>query len=162
MNPALNSSARHDWRTPRWLVDRIHEVFGGITIDPCAPGDRSNPCRAHVLFRDGQRDGLAESWGGREGLVYVNPPYGRELPRWVDKANEELDCEILLLTPARTDTAWFHALAGAADGVTFCFLRGRLTFEGAPASAPFPSLLSYMGPREKEFRDGFADLGWVP
>lgn len=48
-----------------------------------------------------------------------------------------------MLTPARTDTKWFHR--ALQSGVSVCFIKGRLKFEGAKSSAPFPSCLLIWG-----------------
>ena len=72
----------------------------------------------------------------------MNPPYGRALPRWMSKAVTEVWTErarrVVCLVPARTDTAWWHryVLPFAAE---IQYLRGRVRFEGAVSSAPFPS-----------------------
>ncbi|MFQ9555799.1 MAG: DNA N-6-adenine-methyltransferase [Oscillospiraceae bacterium] len=55
-----------------------------------------------------ETDGLSQSWD-RGGAVFCNPPYGREIGKWVQKAFEEArGYPIVLLIPARTDTAYFH------------------------------------------------------
>ena len=72
----------------------------------------------------------------------MNPPYGRALPHWMAKAVNEIEMEraerVICLLPARTDTAWWHryVLPFAAE---IHYLRGRIRFEGAGSSAPFPS-----------------------
>jgi hypothetical protein len=43
-----------------------------------------------------------------------------------------------MLVPARTDTGWWHEAIKTALPV---FLRGRLKYKDAPATAPFPSTL---------------------
>ncbi len=54
----------------------------------------------------------------------------------------------IILTAARTDTAWFHTYLYDAkldkfkQGIRVRFLRGRLTFEGHTTPAPFPSLIA--------------------
>ena len=92
-----------------------------------------------------------ESCGG--GPVFCNPPYGREVGKWVRKAYEEAKhgATVVLLIPARTDTTYFHDyIYGRAE---IRFVRGRLRFtdeEGkAYAAAPFPSMVViYNGNKE--------------
>ena len=91
-------------------------------------------------------DGLSLPW---HGVVFVNPPYGRELPRWVAKARAEVERKtarvVVALIPASTDTHYWHEhVAGKAD---VYFLRGRLRFgtNGQNQSAPFPSALAIWG-----------------
>lgn len=78
--------------------------------------------------------------------MFCNPPYGREITKWVRKAYEEAQkgTTIVMLLPSRTDVSWFHDyILGKAE---VRFLRGRLKFtddEGqAKNSAPFPSLVA--------------------
>ena len=82
---------------------------------------------------------------GGGGAVFCNPPYGREVGKWVRKAYEEAQSgtTVVLLIPARTDTTYFHDyIYGKAE---IRFIRGRLRFtdeEGnAYAPAPFPSMV---------------------
>lgn len=77
--------------------------------------------------------------------VWCNPPYGRQIGKWVQKAYEESrkpGTLVAMLLPARTDTAWFHdyAMKGKVQ-----FLRGRLRFGGAENYAPFPSIIVIFG-----------------
>ena len=79
---AGNASVSHEWETPRELLDVLHTVFGRFDLDPCAPRRSRTRVRAkvHLTVED---DGLAAPW---RGVVFVNPPYGRGLARWVAKA----------------------------------------------------------------------------
>ena len=73
--------------------------------------------------------------------VWCNPPYGREIGKWVEKAyNESLvGVTVVMLLPARTDTKWFHDyIYGKAE---IRFVRGRLKFGDSKNSAPFPSMV---------------------
>jgi len=80
-------------------------------------------------------------------LAFLNPPYGRTLGKWVEKAYREgqkEDTTVVLLIPARTDTTYFHEyILGKAE---IRFLRGRLKFTDengtAKDAAPFPSLIA--------------------
>ncbi len=138
------TSASDRWFTPPDLLADIH-AFLGDYYDPC-------PARA-----EGERieSGLWQSWAGQR--VYVNPPYGRAIGRWVIKAMTEPVDELVLLVPARTDAAWFQSLFEHS----ICFIRGRLRFSGAHNSAPFPSALVYRGPCVTAFCDAFASRGVI-
>lgn len=137
MNKALLSSKDPKWRTPPDVVELVRAFFGGPPdLDPCSEADSLVGARRDYRLEERGEDGLALPWRGR---VYCNPPYGRGLLMWLLKAEREArveGAEILLLCPARTDTAWFR-VAWAASAVAF--LRGRLKFVGAESSAPFPS-----------------------
>jgi phage N-6-adenine-methyltransferase len=131
------SSATDEWATPQSLFDDLSVVFGDFTLDPCATPQNAK-C---VTYFTRQQDGLAHRW---QGKVFMNPPYGRDIGRWVKKAYEEsLDGALVVcLLPARTDTRWWHDYA--SHGYVY-FLRGRLRFGTAINSAPFPSAIVTFG-----------------
>ena len=133
---AAMTSSRDDWETPKALFDAL-DAEHHFTLDPCST-DANAKCAKHYTKAD---DGLTQSWGGE--VVFCNPPYGRDIRKWVAKCHSEADrAQVVALLPARTDTAWFHDhVYGKAD---VRFLRGRLKFElGGVAlqSAPFPSMI---------------------
>lgn len=167
MNAALLSSTDMTWQTPPEFLDLVRAV-GDIAFDPATTPD--NPVGARYFCDNGEHGcGLAADWGRTlsclspaRGLAYVNPPYGRELPKWIAKMALEggAGAEIIALIPARPDTrAWQRDIRGTADRV--CFLAGRIRFVGAPAAAPFPSAVIYWGERGDEFHRVFSPRGWV-
>lgn len=76
---------------------------------------------------------------------WLNPPYGYELPIFMDMARRigALGYTVVCLVPARTDTDWWWNNCASARVL---FLKGRIAFGGAKASAPFPSAVVVMGP----------------
>ena len=68
----------------------------------------------------------------------MNPPYGREIIKWMEKAYMESlkGTLVVCLVPSRTDTKWWHEYATKGK---ITFIRGRLKFGGQKNSAPFPS-----------------------
>lgn len=161
LSPALLSSRRDDWQTPPWLIERVR-AFAPIGLD--AACTRANAVCERGHYHDAGIDGLRESWATDDGqIAWCNPPYGRAIWRWTAKARGEWLLSghpSILLVPARTDTAWWHA-AWHGDGIAVCFLRGRLRFVGAAASAPFPSALIYYGDRRNDFAAWAAPMGIV-
>ena len=73
--------------------------------------------------------------------MFCNPPYGRELPKWVKKCSEESKkgALVVMLIPARTDTSYFHQLIYHKAEIRF--IRGRLHFNESKQGAPFPSMI---------------------
>ena len=136
LNRALFSSVKDDWPTP-WEFFHNLDLEFDFTLDVCAVPWSAKVWRYCV-------DGLAHSWAGER--CYMNPPYGREIGPWVEKARREAERGALVvgLLPARTDTAWFHEHVYRA-ATEIRFLKGRLKFEGAAASAPFPSMIAVWG-----------------
>lgn len=133
-NKHLWSSASGEWETPQDLFDELDKEFG-FRLDPCAT-DGNTKCPVYFTVKD---DGLGQPW--RPSPVFVNPPYGREIAKWVQKGFEEAQqgAVVVMLLPARTDTRWFHDYCMKAKEIRF--LKGRLKFGGAKNSAPFPSMI---------------------
>lgn len=131
LSRVLFSSKTPSHATPKALYEVLNREFG-FDLDPCPLND------AEIW------DGCSLSWAGKR--VFCNPPYGRGIARWLAKAREAVVAVYLL--PARTDTAWWHDYVigtrgtpnqDRADDVRF--IRGRLKFGNAKASAPFPSVI---------------------
>ena len=83
MNKALLSSKNMNWCTPQKFYDELNEEFHFV-LDPAAT-DETAKCS---LYYTPETDGLSQSWD-RGGAVFCNPPYGREIGKWVQKAFEE-------------------------------------------------------------------------
>lgn len=139
---AVWSSRSHQWYTPPDRLREWEDFLGGpFELDPCA--DPRSPIwdliPRHFTVED---DGLAQPWNGR---VFCNPPYGRAIGDWTRKAALETgpSTSVVLLVPARTDTAWWHAAIAA--GAHPYYLPGRIRFcrpDGSTgAGAAFPSAL---------------------
>lgn len=134
MNPALLSSATEEWATPQDFFDILNDEFH-FTLDPCST-DVNAKCVKHYTKAD---DGLSKDWTGE--TVFCNPPYGREMPKWIRKCYEHMLVGgiAVMLIPARTDTKAFHEyIYGKAE---IRFVKGRLKFGGSKNSAPFPSMV---------------------
>jgi site-specific DNA-methyltransferase (adenine-specific) len=137
MNTEVMFSSKTDqWATPQWFFDELDEEFK-FTLDPCA--DRFNHKCSKYYTKE--QDGLSKDWGGE--TVFCNPPYGREIPQWVQKCFDEVYsgrclCAVMLI-PARTDTQWFHKYIYKRAEIRF--VKGRLKFGDSTNSAPFPSMV---------------------
>ena len=127
-----------EWETPQWLFDEYNTAYK-FTLDVCASSENKK-C---VLYYSKESDALAKDsdWLIR-GNAWMNPPYGREIGKWVEKAfeqsNKYLGKAVVCLLPARTDTKWFHDYCMAGN---IRFLKGRLKFGNSKNSAPFPSMI---------------------
>lgn len=136
MNNVHFSSNSDLWATPQDLFDRLNARWR-FTLDVCATPENAK-CPRFFTKVD---DGLAQVW---DGVFWMNPPYGREIPLWMEKAvrSWKTGASGVCLVPARTDTAWFQdfAMQGRVE-----FIRGRLKFGGHTNSAPFPSALIMLG-----------------
>lgn len=126
------SSATDLWATPQSFFDALNAEFG-FEVDVCALPENAK-CKKYYTPED---NGLAQPW---EGVCWCNPPYGREIGKWVQKAAESArNATVVMLLPARTDTKWFHRyIYGRAE---IRFIEGRLKFGDSKNSAPFPSMV---------------------
>jgi site-specific DNA-methyltransferase (adenine-specific) len=123
-------STRDDWETPAALFEALNERYS-FTLDPCST-DENAKCAKYYTAQD---DGLQQSWAGE--VVFCNPPYGRQIGRWVEKcAKEAASAVVVMLIPARTDTAYFHEFIYHRARIEF--IRGRLKFERGGATWPRP------------------------
>ena len=139
LNQGLYSSASDLWETPQEFFDRLNEEFH-FTLDVCALPENAK-CSRYYTPED---NGLLMPW---DGVCWCNPPYGREITKWVKKASECKSAVVMLL-PARTDTRWFHDYIYHKAEIRF--LKGRLKFGNAKNSAPFPSMVVIFKPKKTE------------
>lgn len=138
------SSATGEWETPQDVFDYLDREFK-FTLDPCATPENAK-CEKFYTKED---DGLSKTW--RRERVFLNPPYGREIKKWVRKAYLSSMVKptiVVCLLPARTDTSWFHDYCARGD---IWFIRGRLKFGGAKTGAPFPSMIVIFPKLWKQF-----------
>ena len=130
----LHFSSKTDlWSTPQAFFDDVNAEFGPFDLDPCCTAENSKAPHFYTIAEDG----LKQPWFGR---VWMNPPYGRAIGAWMEKAYNESQngCLVVCLVPARTDTAWWHNWATKGE---IRFIKGRLKFGGSKNAAPFPSAL---------------------
>lgn len=142
MNKALLSSNLMDWETPIELFDELDREFH-FTLDPCCYA-RTAKCAKFFTEED---DGLAQDWSN--DIVFMNPPYGKEMPKWIEKAYLESlkGATVVCLIPSRTDTKYFHDYIKPYASIRF--LKGRVKFLQHGESrdpAPFPSMICIFRP----------------
>jgi site-specific DNA-methyltransferase (adenine-specific) len=156
----MMSSGNDSWGTPQELYFRLEYLFG-IDLDVCANKDNAKTPN----YFDKKKNGLKKKW---YGSCFMNPPYSKPnkkenkpgLTHWIDKAIKESKKKrvnvVVTLLPARTETKWFKKVWDNASLILF--LEGRLKFEGADSSAPFPSVIAIFG-KKKFSKKVFRKLG---
>lgn len=82
INKSMFSSNTNEWATPQAFFDELNKEFN-FTLDPCATAQNAKCPR----FFTKEIDELAQSWRGE--TVFCNPPYGRDISKWVAKAFAE-------------------------------------------------------------------------
>ena len=129
------------WETPQAFFDQLNTEFC-FTLDACALPWNAK-CESYYTP---EQDGLSQPW---TGVVWCNPPYGRQIGKWVEKAAASAadGATVVMLLPARTDTQWFHRYIYHQADIRF--VAGRLKFGGAKWNAPFPSMVVIFRPPER-------------
>ena len=156
LNSALMfSKASDEWSTPQDLFDDLDAEFH-FQVDVAATA-ANRKCDLYFGPDAGgpYTDALTQDWnvGYPPWACWMNPPYS-QCRAFIAKAAEEArkGCTVVALVPARTDTRWFHADVWDREAhrprpnVEVRFLKGRLTFGGASAGAPFPSVVIVFRP----------------
>ena len=137
------SSRTDQWSTPQHIFDALDEELGPFNLDVAA--DHGNAKTERYFTK--KTDGLLQDWGGN--ICWMNPPYGREIGRWIKKAylsSLKPNTKVVCLLPARTDTRWFHDYCVRG---TIWFIKGRLKFGDGKNSAPFPSMVVIFPPKQR-------------
>lgn len=139
----LMTSLSCEWSTPQWLFDKLNEEFC-FELDASAKAGNTK-CR---LYYSPSTNALCGHWALVASSIWLNPPYGREIGKWLQKAYEESlkDSTVVCLIPCRTDARWWHDYVMKADEIRF--IRGRLKFGGSKNSAPFPSCVAIFGQKK--------------
>ena len=138
------SSKTDNWATPQWLFDKLNAIYD-FDLDVCANSENAKFWR----YYSPDDYGLKQTWTGR---IWMNPPYGRTIGKWVKKAYQSAidGSYVVALLPARTDTKWFHDYIYGKPSVTVEFVKGRLRFGNSTQSAPFPSMIVVFGSKPRQ------------
>jgi len=135
------SSVKMDYETPPEFFAALDDDIGPFTLD-AASSHRNALCTRHYTAEE---DGLAQPWTGR---VWLNPPYGRGIDRWMEKARDSARTTaklVAVLVPARTSSRWWHEfvmpILKQTEPGEVRFLDRRLSFGDCKTQAPFSSVL---------------------
>lgn len=127
-----------EWLTP----PEILKALGPFDLDPCAPVERPwDTSKKHYTI---ENNGLWQEWSGR---VWLNPPYGSQTDKWLEKLSVHNNGIALIF--ARTETKmFFNWIWEKADSLLF--IKGRLHFYDingvrAAKNAGAPSVLVAYG-----------------
>ena len=102
------------WATPWDFFNKLDAEFG-FTLDVCALHENAKCSR----YFTPEEDGLKQDW---RGVCWMNPPYGREIGKWVAGSNEvrQGNQPVLRFTESGGETNGDHGSTGGAPHV-----RGR-------------------------------------
>ncbi len=113
---AVNSKS--DWATPWPLFNLLDREFR-FTLDAAA-SEINHKCERYLSWLENALD--ADIF---DETVFVNPPYGAGLARWIEAFGRwaRNGCTVVALLPANTDTAWWHLLWLSCDEIRFLYRR---------------------------------------
>jgi len=143
-------SSSTEWSTPRSLFDRVDEEFC-FELDAAATArnalclDYLSICGDSALDTEWLRSGMDRK------TVWVNPPWGRGIGKWVERAftqSQRHSLTVVCLLPANTDTRWWRDWVWRASEVRL--VTGRLRFvcdDGRTGPCPTGACLVVFRPR---------------
>jgi ParB family chromosome partitioning protein len=158
---ALLSSDTNEWYTLSEYIEAARVVLEEIDLDPATCEEANKVVKAKTIYTIDD-NGLSQKWKGR---VWLNPPWGKEGPAFVDKLIEsyksgQVSAAILLINAHATDTKWFQPLWD----YTLCFTSPRIKYwqsDGTKTSPTGGSVFVYFGPDRLVFKNNFKRFGAI-
>lgn len=134
LTKGLFSSRTEEWETPDYVFLALKKEFD-FQVDVCATSENAK-CK---IYFDKSVDGLKREWSPFR--CWMNPPYGRNIAKWMKKAftESQIGALVVCLIPSRTDTRWWHDWVMKSSEIRF--VSGRISFGDSKNSAPFPSCI---------------------
>jgi len=116
-------SKSSEYETPDEIFIPLQKEFD-LKLDVCATKENAK-CKRYFTKDD---DALTKSWNIN---FWMNPPFGRNLKKWVQKAYEESKKGVIgvLLLPVRSNTIWWHKYI-IDTKAEVRFLKGEIKFKG--------------------------------
>lgn len=130
-------SATSEWETPMSIFKPLDDEFH-FTLDVSATAE--NAKASHFFTKE--QDGLSQKWGG---VCWMNPPYGQQIKKWVEKAYEEAKAgsTVVCFLPARTNTNYWHDYCLKGE---IRFIRGYPKFGNAKQGLKAPLAIVVLRP----------------
>lgn len=110
-----------EWETPQDFFNTLNDEFH-FDIDLCATKENTK-CPLYYTF---YKNAFYQKW---EGTCWMNPPYNKDIGRWVRKAYEsaQAGATVVCLLQCRSgDTKWFHNFIMKSSEMRF--IKDRLHF----------------------------------
>lgn len=123
------------YATPQRLFDKLNREFF-FKLDVCATADNAKCGR----YFSPEEDGLSQSWaieGGYNASVWMNPPYGKGIVAWLEKAHKTAGSgvRVVALVPGSTNPPWWHDWVMKSKEIRF--IRKKVSFDGPIDGVPF-------------------------
>ena len=125
-NTPRTEETTNTWLTPLGFI----QALGEFDLDPCCPPSMPWRTARQMHHYPAMGCGINRPW---EGRAFLNPPYGTETFKWMQKFAEHRRGVALIF--ARTDTKGFHEHVFAQAKAIY-FLKGRVRFHREDGSCP--------------------------
>ncbi len=142
------NSKTTEYSTPTGFFQPLDDIFH-FTLDVCATPENNKVAKYFTK----EQDGLVQPWAGN--VCWMNPPYGRDMVKWLAKAKHEADnCGVttVCLIPSRTNTSWWHSICLKASQIWF--VLGRPKFDNTSHGLPLPLVVVVFEPNATQCRVG--------
>ena len=150
-NDYLHSSNNMNWETPDWLFDALDKEFE-FTVDVCAD-EKNKKCKR---FYSEDNSCLDKNW--EDERCFMNPPYGRNLPKFMEKAYNESKkgATVVCVVPVRPESKWWQNYAMKAE-IRYFRQRLKFTLTGKRSDvAPFATAIIVFKPWL--FKETYTDI----
>ena len=121
-NNAFKSESE-EYETPKEIFEPLQKEFN-LQLDVCASSSN------HKLdnYFNKEDDALTKDWH-KQGNFWMNPPFGRQLKKWVQKSHEESQKGVVgvSILPVRSNTLWWHKYI-IDTKAEVRFLKGEIKF----------------------------------
>jgi site-specific DNA-methyltransferase (adenine-specific) len=130
-------SNKVEYSTPLVLFNLLQKEFN-FSLDVCANEDNFK-CSSYFTEKE---DALKQDWVGN---CWMNPPFTRNLNKWVRKAQEDADKfggTKVCLIPVRSNTKWWGEVIEKAE---IRFILGEVNFNDEPRGLWLPMCILIFG-----------------
>ena len=156
-----------EWYTPTHILERVHNVMGGIDLDPASNPIANEYVKADKFFTK-EDNGLEQEWYGR---VFINPPFTADvINNFTDKLISEYEngnvTEAIILVESSNQPLWFSPLVEKSSA---CYMHtdrsGRLYYwnpnKDEDQRGQSRGYLFYFGDNIDKFVDEFKTTGII-
>jgi len=152
---------KEEYWTPELYINAVYNVLETIDLDPASCKEANKVIKAKNIYTK-EDNGLEQKWYGK---VFMNPPYGKEGPKFIKKFiesfdNKDIEEGVILINSGGTDSSWFQLLFNEI----LCFTNHRIKFnspEGKTDSPISGSCFIYFGEDKERFAKEFKQFGNV-
>lgn len=129
-----------EYETPDDIFKPLQKEFN-IILDVCATG-KNKKCNKYY---DIDIAAFKQDWY-KIGNAWMNPPFGKNLKKWVEKAYKESQKGIVVvcLLPVRSNTNWWHEYCMKGE---IRFLRGEIKFNNMKRGLWLPFAIVIFKPK---------------